>query len=85
MSKTQEVWGGGWRNDSLITSRIHRFHPSPLHHLTVGWRGHFQQGAEGVPECSHCDLKTCCCLCYLQMMVEEAQSWVAWILQGMRL
>lgn len=73
MSKTQEVWGDGWSTDSLA-SQSPRLHPSPLHHSTVGWRGQLQLGAEGVPECSHCDLKMCCCLCYLQMTVEEAQS-----------
>lgn len=64
----QEVWGGGWKTDSL-TSQIRRLRPSPLHHSTVGWRGHLQLGVEGVLECSHWYLKMCCCLYYLQMMV----------------
>lgn len=84
MSKTQEVWGGVWRIDSL-TSQIRRFHPSPLHHWTVGWQDRLQLGAEGVLECIHCDLKMHCCLCYWQRTVWEVWNWVAWVSLGMQL
>lgn len=64
----QEVWDGVQKNDSLI-SQILQLHPLLLHHSTICLLNLLPWKAVAVLVRTHCGLKNCCCLCYLQMMV----------------